>query len=322
MTEELIVPPEDQGQRLDRWLAQRRPDLSRARIQTLLREGHITVENRSAKPSLRITPGLRIRLVLPPPRPSTLEPEPIPLDIRFEDDALLVLNKPAGLVVHPAAGHPRGTLVHALLHHCPALLGIGGEQRPGLVHRLDRDTSGLMVVAKTESALRSLQNQFKKREVQKVYLALAAGRPAPPSGRIETPIGRASWDRKKMSATPARGKPAVTLYETVKSFPDWTLLRLRIETGRTHQIRVHLAHLGHPVAGDPLYARRHPPPLPFPIARQMLHAAELAFRHPETGQWLHFQASPPPDMQRLIEALEKAASPPTDPLPRPPPAQP
>ncbi len=309
MTDELIVPPEAQGQRLDAWLARQRPDLSRARIQSLIAQGYITIGNRTLKPSLRISAGLRVRIVLPPPRSSTLEAEPIPLDILFEDVSLLVLNKPPGLVVHPAAGHPTGTLVHALLHHCPSLRGIGGEQRPGIVHRLDKDTSGLMVVAKTEAALRSLQSQFKSRQVEKIYLALAAGHPSPSAGRIEAPIGRAMADRKKMSATPPSGKPAVTHYETLRVFAQWSLLKLRLETGRTHQIRVHLAHIGHPVAGDPLYARRHMPPLPIPISRQMLHAFKLAFRHPATCRPLHFEVQPPPDMAELLKRLEIASPP-------------
>lgn len=302
----LTAQPEDRGLRLDTWLARVLPDCSRARIQALIGQGRVAVAGRTAKASLRVTPGLAVTVTIPPPEPAGLRAEPIPLAVLYEDGDLIVLDKPAGLVVHPAAGHPTGTLVNALLAHCPDLPGIGGERRPGIVHRLDKDTSGLLVAAKSEAALTGLQNQFKARAVRKEYVALVAGRPDPPAGRIETPIGRAAGDRKKMSATPIRGRPAVTLYESVRRFAAWTLLRVRIETGRTHQIRVHLSHLGHPIAGDRTYGRRSLPPLPLPAARQMLHAAELAFSHPITGRPLAFTAPLPADMRSLIDALEQA----------------
>jgi 23S rRNA pseudouridine1911/1915/1917 synthase len=209
-------------------------------------------------------------------------------------------------VVHPAAGHAAGTLVNALLYHCRDLAGIGGELRPGIVHRLDRDTSGALVVAKNESALRDLVRQFKARQVRKEYLALVWGQPRPAAGRVETLIGRSPRDRKKMSAQPKSGRPAVTLYETLENLGPAALLRVRIETGRTHQIRVHLAHLGHPVVGDREYGHKRPAPLPAPVPRQMLHAERLSCVHPRTGGLLVFSAPVPPDMQTLLAALRRA----------------
>ncbi|MFO7534437.1 MAG: RluA family pseudouridine synthase [Kiritimatiellia bacterium] len=303
----LTAQPEDRGLRLDAWLARKLPDLSRARIQALIGQGRITCAGKTIKASHTVTAGLTVTVVIPPPAPAEPRAEAIPLSIIYEDPDIVVIDKPAGLVVHPAAGHASGTLVNALLHHCSDLAGIGGELRPGIAHRLDRDTSGLMVAAKNDAALAGLQAQFKAHEVRKIYLALAAGHPAPPAGRIESLIGRCRQDRKKMSASPARGRPAVTLYETVRAYAEWSLLRVRIETGRTHQIRVHLTHIGHPIAGDPVYGRRAAPPLPLPADRQMLHAAELAFTHPRTGKPLAFTAPPPPDMQTLLDALDAAS---------------
>jgi 23S rRNA pseudouridine1911/1915/1917 synthase len=305
----LTAQPDDRGLRLDAWLARRLPDLSRARLQALIEQGCVTIQNRPVKPSLKVVPGLTATVEIPPPRPAEPQPEAIPLRVVYEDADIVVIDKPAGLVVHPAAGHASGTLVNALLHHCPDLQGIGGELRPGIVHRLDRDTSGLMVAAKNDAALAGLQAQFKAHQVRKVYLALAAGQPDPPAGRIESLIGRSSHDRKKMSASPARGRPAVTHYETVRTYGDWSLLRVRIETGRTHQIRVHLSHVGHPIAGDPVYGRGPDRPLPAPAPRQMLHAAELSFIHPRTGKALDFQSPLPQDMQGLLDAFENG---PTD----------
>ncbi len=305
----LTAQPEDRGLRLDAWLARALPGLSRARIQALLAQGRITVAGRTVKPSLTVAPGLTATVAIPPPEPAEPQPEPIPLSIVYEDADIVVVDKPAGLVVHPAAGHRSGTLVNALLHHCPDLQGIGGEIRPGIAHRLDKDTSGLLVAAKNDAALAGLQAQFKAHQVRKVYLALAAGRPNPPAGRIETLIGRRTGDRKKMSVRSDRGRLAVTRYETVRRYADWSLLRVHIETGRTHQIRVHLSHLGHPIAGDQAYGRRSPPPLPLPATRQMLHAEALAFAHPRTGKPLAFSAPIPPDMRALLDALESRCEP-------------
>ena len=294
-----VGPP----QRLDQALAAARPDLSRSRWQDLIKSGRVRVNGEIRKPRDPVRDGNTIEYDIPPPVPAEPVAEDLPLNILYEDDQVLVLNKPPGLVVHPAPGHARGTLVNALLHHCADLAGIGGELRPGIVHRLDRDTSGVMVVAKTDRAMQSLAAQFKGREVRKQYLALAWGRPIPATGVIETLVGRHPHHRKKMSARPRSGRPAVTRYETVSAFETASLLRVRIETGRTHQIRVHLAHLGHPVVGDAQYGRARTVPGYTGPLRQMLHAEQLSFRHPVTGDTLEFQAPLPADMRSVLRAL-------------------
>jgi 23S rRNA pseudouridine1911/1915/1917 synthase len=300
------VPPDEAGRRLDVWLSARQPALSRARVQALIRAGHARVNGRPAKPSRTVAAGETVTLEVPPPQPTALRAEALPLVVAYEDADIIVVDKAPGMVVHPAAGHAAGTLVNALLAHIPDLAGIGGELRPGIVHRLDRDTSGLLVAAKNEAALRGLVAQFRGRQVRKEYLALVWGHPQPPAGRAETLIGRSRHDRKKMSTRPAGGgRPAVTHYETAECFCDTALLRVRIETGRTHQIRVHLAHLGHPVVGDVQYGRARRDRLPAPAARQMLHAWRLGFRHPCTGQALALEAPVPDDMAALLGALRK-----------------
>ena len=302
----LTVPPDGAGQRLDVWLNTREPDLSRSRLQDLIRAGHVRLDGRASKPSHKLATGAVVTIEVPPAVPVTLAAEPIPLAVIYEDADIIVLNKPAGLVVHPAAGHASGTLVNALLAHCSDLAGIGGERRPGLVHRLDRDTTGVMVVAKNEAAMHGLVNQFKNRRVKKEYLALVWGLPRPAAGRVETLIGRSRHNRKKMSATPATGRPAITLYETVGIFGEAALLSVRIETGRTHQIRVHMAHLGHPIVGDTQYGRARQNVLPGPVpGRQMLHAARLGVTHPRTGAPMIFEAPLPADMAALLDALRK-----------------
>ena len=302
----LTVPPDAIGQRLDVWLTSQCPDLSRARLQDLIATGHVTVNDKPVKAALRLGAGMTVSVVVPPPVDSELRPEAIPLSILFEDDDLLALDKPAGLVVHPAAGHASGTLVNALLAHCPGLPGINGERRPGIVHRLDRDTSGVMVVAKTELAMRALVEAFKNRIVRKEYAAIVWGTFAPPSGRVETLIGRSTHNRKKMSATPATGRQAVTVYETLETLGAVSLLRVRIETGRTHQIRVHMAWLGHSVVGDVQYGRQPAGRLPVPLpARQMLHAEQLSLTHPRNGKALTFTAPLPEDMRLLLASLRR-----------------
>jgi 23S rRNA pseudouridine1911/1915/1917 synthase len=302
----IIVPPEGAGKRLDTWLGAQDADLSRSRIQDLIRSGHILLNGRAAKPSQKLSPAMEIRVDPPAPVDTRLLPEAIPLDILYEDADLVVINKPAGLVVHPAAGHASGTLVNALLAHCPDLTGIGGEKRPGIVHRLDRDTTGVMVAAKNELALRGLMNQFRHRQVTKEYMALVWGHLSPPDGRAETLIGRSSRDRKKMSATPSSGRPAITVYRTMETFAAVSLVGVSIETGRTHQIRVHMAFLGHPVVGDAQYGRQPRDLLPRPVPeRQMLHALRLGLRHPRTNEALVFEASLPGDMSGLLEALRE-----------------
>lgn len=301
---ERIIAPEEAGERLDLWLARVAPEHSRARWQQRIREGAVRVNDAPRKPNHRLSAGDRVTWEPPPPpEPVTLTPEPIPLAVLYEDADIIVINKQPGLVVHPAAGHERGTLVNALLHHCDDLEGIGGEERPGIVHRLDQDTSGVMVVAKNETAMQRLGNQFRNREVRKEYQTLVWGCPEPPEGRIETRIGRSSGNRKKMSARVPGGRPAITHYRVVEDYGPVSLLAVRIETGRTHQIRVHMAHIGHPVVGDAMYGRGRRDPLPAPAERQMLHAATLSFAHPRTGDRLEFAAPMPEDMRRLVAAL-------------------
>jgi 23S rRNA pseudouridine1911/1915/1917 synthase len=301
---ELTVSPDDGGGRLDKWLSARSPELSRSRIQALIKSGDVTVDGASVKSHHKLTSGELVAMHIPAAEPVDLVAEDIPLDILHEDDDLIVVNKPAGLVVHPAAGHSSGTLVNALLYHCKELPGISGELRPGIVHRLDKDTSGAMVAAKSDVAMAGLSEQFKARLVEKEYLALVWGVPDPASGRLETPFGRSNGDRKMMSVHTNSDKVAITAYEVEECFPGASLLRVRIETGRTHQIRVHLAHLGHSVVGDRVYGRRRKRELPVPVARQMLHAEKLAFQHPRTGKRVAFTAPLPDDMRELIDALK------------------
>ncbi|MDD5678169.1 MAG: RluA family pseudouridine synthase [Kiritimatiellae bacterium] len=305
-----IVPANDAGTRLDIWLTRQAiacPAIawSRARFQALIHSGHVTVNGRMIKEHHKICPGDIVKLEIPSPVSTALIPEAIPLDILYEDTDLLVINKPAGLVVHPAAGHSAGTLVNALLHHCGSMAAIGGEQRPGIVHRLDRYTSGIMVVAKSDRALAGLMNQFKQRTIRKNYVALVWGHPLPERGTIETLIGRHRADRKKMSARPKTGRMAITHYEISECFKDISLVRIRLETGRTHQIRVHMAHRGFSVVGDAQYGSRPARSLPVSVGRQMLHAETLAFMHPVTGKPLTFTAPWPADFKALVTALRK-----------------
>lgn len=301
--ETLHPEPEDLGERLDTWLSRYRGDHSRARWQALIRSGDVQVNGSKTKANHRLKEKDVVTFTIPPATPIDLEPENIPLDILYEDSDIIVIHKPSDLVVHPAAGHETGTLVHGLLYHCKDLAGVGGEERPGIVHRLDKDTSGVLVVAKNETAMRSLGEQFKGRDVEKIYFAIVYGHPSPESGTIETDIGRSQHDRKKMSATPPSGKPATTHYETKKKFKDAALVRVRIETGRTHQIRVHLAHIGHPVLGDSEYGGRRVQVPGAMAGRQMLHAASLKFQHPTDGKPMVFEAPIPKDMQAFLDAL-------------------
>jgi len=304
----LRLQVENAAPRLDRWLCGQLPDLSRTRIQALIAGGDIRCGGHPAKASQRLAAGDLITVELPDPAPMPeLRAEAIPLAVLYEDADIIVIDKPAGLVVHPAVGHAAGTLVNALLHHCHDLAGIGGEVRPGIVHRLDRDTSGAMVVAKNEVAMHGLAAQFKAHTVHKEYLALAWGTPRPPAGTISTLIGRSERNRKKMSVRVACGRTAITTYTTLMVYGSASLIKVVIETGRTHQIRVHLAHIGHPIVGDSVYGLKRPPPLPAPALRQMLHAARLVFRHPRTGINLDFAAPVPADMAALLQALRDIA---------------
>ena len=299
---EFLVTRAEAGQRLDAYLA-RVSGLSRARIQRLIVAGHVLVEGHPQKSHHRVSASERIHLRIPPATPLSLAPEAIPLDILSEDDDLLVVNKPAGMVVHPGAGRITGTLVHALLAHCKSLPGIGGVERPGIVHRLDRETSGVLVVAKTEVAHQALSRQFKGRLVKKRYLALVHGEVRQDSGRIEAAIGRREHDRKRMGVRQEGGREARTAYRIVRRLSAMTLLELDLETGRTHQIRVHLSHINHPVVGDQMYGgrreRRRAASGLLRADRQMLHAWRLGFHHPRTGAWLEVTAPIPEDFLRL-----------------------
>ncbi|MGE5850008.1 MAG: RluA family pseudouridine synthase [Candidatus Methylomirabilota bacterium] len=303
---EFVVTRAESGERLDAYLA-RVSGFSRARIQRLIADGHVLVGGHPQKSHHRVGASEHIQLRIPPATPLDLTPEAIPLDILHEDDELLVVNKRAGMVVHPGAGRITGTLVHALLAHCRSLPGIGGVERPGIVHRLDRGTSGVLVVAKTEAAHQSLSRQFKGRLVKKRYLALVYGEVRQESGRIEAAIGRREHDRKRMGVRREGGREARTAYRVVRRLPDMTVLEVDLETGRTHQIRVHLAHIGHPVVGDRVYGgrqeRRRAASGLFPADRQMLHAWRLGFHHPMTGAWLEIVAPIPEDILRLSGPL-------------------
>ena len=299
--EQRIVEAKDAGERLDRWLTALEPDLSRGRWQALIKDGHVLVDDSPAKPNHALHAGSTVSFEIPPAAPAELQAEAVALDILFEDSEIIVVDKPAGLVVHPAPGHDRGTLVHALLHHCEDLRGIGGELRPGIVHRLDKDTSGVIVAAKSEPAMTSLARQFKQRKVRKEYLAVAWGHPAPAEQRIETLLGRSTHDRKKMTASPARGRKAVSHYYTIENMRETSLLRVVIETGRTHQIRVHLAHAGHPIVGDRKYGGRRKLAEPA-VTRQLLHAHRLVLEHPTRRDTLEFVSPLPDDMRAVIQA--------------------
>ena len=314
----LTATPEAAGERLDRFLAERIGTMSRSRVKSLIEAGQVRRDGTVVcEPADGVRAGATYEVDVPAPKPAIPQPERIPLAILYEDSDLIVLDKPAGLVVHPAPGNESGTLVNALIAHAGEELAIGGEQRPGIVHRLDKDTSGVMVVAKTQAAMNALAPAFAARDLERVYLALAWGLPAPAAGEIEGAIGRDPKDRKRMAIRPVGrpgGKPALTRYRLVESWhAAVSLLECRLATGRTHQIRVHLSARGHPIVGDPIYLRRIPSAsrsvpepargrlLDFP--RQALHAAVLGFRHPRTGEMLRFETPMPADMAGLIESL-------------------
>ncbi len=305
----LVAEAGDEGIRIDVFLTTRLDGLSRSRVQALIREGRVTAGGRAAKVSTLVTPGLEIHVDLPPPVPIDPVPEDLPLSILYDDDDIVVVEKPAGMVVHPAAGHQTGTLVHALLHHVKGLSGIGGRSRPGIVHRLDRGTSGVMVVAKHDRAHQSLSRQFHDRTVHKVYVALVWGLPEP--GQVfEQPIGRDPRDRQKISSRARRVRSAFTRVDTVESLNGVSLVHVTIGSGRTHQIRVHLSEAGYPIVGDTLYSagrRRHPsiPSGLVRIDRPFLHASRLAFAHPGDGRPVAFESPLPRDLQAIVDALRR-----------------
>ena len=307
-----MVLAEEENERLDRALPAHVPDASRAQAKRWIQDGLVSVGGKRVRPSHILHRGEEVVVELLPPQPAEAIPEPIPLDVVYEDDDFLVVNKPPFLVVHPAPGHRTGTLVNALLHHCPNLSGVGGVARPGIVHRLDRGTSGLLVVAKNDASHQAIARQFAHRSVDKQYLALVYGRP-PSTLRIEKPLGRDVHNRKKFSSRSRRAKPAVTQATRLEVLPLSTLLSVRIETGRTHQIRVHLSEAGFPIVGDKDYGRARRPPAGRPavfqilktLDRPALHAAVLGFRHPRTGEPLRFEAPLPPDIEDLLERLRE-----------------
>jgi 23S rRNA pseudouridine1911/1915/1917 synthase len=303
------------GERVDSFLASQINDLTRSRVKELIKAGFVTVNDGSAKASYALKTGDRIGLVIPPPEESRLEPEKVDFSIVYEDQTLIVIDKPAGVVVHPAPGHSSGTLVHGLLEHCGDLSGIGGVLRPGIVHRLDKGTSGLMVVAKNDKAHEALAGQFKKGGVKKEYLALVHEAPRAPKGKIDLPIGRHPIHRKRMAVVRVAGKQALTLWEVKDRYRNkFALLQINLKTGRTHQIRVHLSHMGYPVVGDPVYGpKRVWWKKNFPgvnkihevLVRQMLHAGRLAFVHPEKGELCKFETPIPEDMAGVMVALKR-----------------
>jgi len=294
------------GDRLDRYLSQELPDLSRSRIQQLIEQGNVQLNDKvCTSKKINVKVGDRIILDIPKVQPLELLAEDIPLDILYEDDQLLILNKPAGLVVHPAPGHPDGTLVNALLAHCPNLPGIGGVQRPGIVHRLDKDTTGAIAIAKTDIAHRHLQAQLKAKTARREYLGVVYGAPKTETGTIDLPIGRHPQDRKKMAIIPVEegGRVAVTHWQVLERLGNFTLIHFQLETGRTHQIRVHSAKMGHPIVGDRVYSSGHSVGVNLP--GQALHAWRLKLQHPLSGELIEVTATPPTHFTKLVEMLKR-----------------
>jgi 23S rRNA pseudouridine1911/1915/1917 synthase len=298
----LTLGPEARGLRLDRALADRLPEHSRTVVTAWIREGRVRMGGVALSPKAKALGGEVVEIHVPAPEPSHLLPQDLPLEILYEDESLLVIHKPSGLTVHPGAGQRDGTLANALVYHLQGLPALGGAERPGIVHRLDKDTSGVMVVARTEAAQRALSAAFAAREMQKVYLAVVHGRPDDDEGVIDEPIGRAPNHRTKMAVRPERGRSAVTGWSVERTLPRHALLRCRPRTGRTHQLRVHLQHLGHPILGDPIYGRRDGPGEAL-APRLLLHAFSLGFRHPGSGEEVHFEAPLPQDFQTALETL-------------------
>jgi 23S rRNA pseudouridine1911/1915/1917 synthase len=311
---ELTYSSDDTPERLDVFITSRVPDLTRSAVRRLIEMNRVTVDNESGKPSQKLKGGEQIVIEIPPPTPAVPAAQEIPLEILYEDSDLIVLNKPAGMSVHPGAGNPDGTVVNALLGHCDDLSGIGGEVRPGIVHRIDKDTTGVIVVAKNDRSHLGLAEQFKEHTIKRVYVALVYGSPKTDKGRIESAIGRHPVDRKKMSGSARHGKNSVTHWKVTGRFGPVSMVELRLETGRTHQIRVHLSEAGFPLLGDPVYGGvgrlscvkdSKLRALIGALCRQALHARTLGFVHPITGTYMEFSTPVPEDMQRIIEYMEK-----------------
>ncbi|MEY3757537.1 MAG: hypothetical protein RLZZ263_691 [Cyanobacteriota bacterium] len=296
--------PKPLPMRLDRWLVAQRPEQSRARIQKFIDAGYVRVNGVTGRAKTPLRTGDTVELWMPPPEPLPyLQAQAMPLDVLFEDEHLIVLNKPAGLTVHPAPGNKDGTLVNGLLHHCPDLPGIGGEMRPGIVHRLDKDTTGCIVVAKSQEALVKLQVQIQKRIASRQYLAVIHGVPKAEEGTVIGAIGRHPSDRKKYAVVSEGGRHACTHWKLVERLGDYSLLRFKLDTGRTHQIRVHCAHIGHPIVGDVTYSRCRK--LPIDLPGQALHAVQLGLNHPITGERLVLEAPLPEPFERLLAVLRR-----------------
>ena len=316
MDNELIVTPEDAGERLDRWLAGTLPDRSRSEVQRWIKDGAVTVDGQTAKAKVRLESGQRVQVTLPTIAESSAVPQAIALSILYEDEDMLVVDKPAGMVVHPAPGHADGTLVNAVLHHCPEMEGVGGERRPGIVHRLDKETSGLIVVAKNDAAHRQLQAQFKERTVYKEYIALVEGHVQPAQGRINAHLGRHPTHRKMQTVLPpdpvtgvSQGRSAITDYKVLGFYAgrtgsgaaNFTLIQAILHTGRTHQIRAHMAWFKHPVVGDTLYGFRRQR---LPLNRHFLHAHKLRLRLPSSGEEREFVAPLPGELEKILAQLQ------------------
>ncbi|NLM46927.1 MAG: RluA family pseudouridine synthase [Firmicutes bacterium] len=302
------VPAELAGERLDIAVTRLLPELTRARVQKLIEAGHVLIDSAGRKANFRVREGQMLAVYVPAPQASQVLPQEMELEIIYEDSDLLVLNKPKGLVVHPAAGHAENTLVNALLHHCRDLSGIGGEKRPGIVHRLDKDTSGVLVVAKNDRTHLALARQFKDHSVTREYVALVYGQLAVRKGTIDAPIARHPRERKKMAVVPGgTGRCAVTHFEVLESLPGYSYVVLRLETGRTHQIRVHLASIGHPVVGDTVYGYKKQR---LPVSSQLLHARLLGFIHPGLGRYMEFSSEPPAEFQEILQRLRGQNLPP------------
>lgn len=298
--EKLVVQDNEKGVRLDSYIASKKKELSRTNVQRLIENGNILVNNNTKKISYKVLPKDEILIVVPEAKETELKPQDIPIDIVYEDSSIIVVNKPKGLVVHPAVGNPDGTLVNAIMNICKdSLSGIGGEIRPGIVHRLDKDTTGLLIIAKNDKAHTNLSEQIKNREVKKIYIALVRGIIPENEATINMPIGRSTKDRKKMAVV-KNGKEAVTHFKVLNRFNTYTLLEIKIDTGRTHQIRVHMSEIGYPIVGDMVYSNGKNE---FGVEGQMLHAKSLDFKHPITGKQMHLEADIPKYFKDIIENL-------------------